>query len=118
MSRIGLDLATQPADLIVDRPIKDVRGPSFRQIHQLIPGENKSGAFEEDDEEAEFRRAQRYLFCVLVTGQLPRIRVQRPSGKGKASAGEAAGQAGRSAGPSQYGLDPCQQLSRAEGFGR
>jgi hypothetical protein len=60
IAAVGLDLAAQAADLVVDRAVEQVRLAALDHVEQPVAVEHLAGVLEEGGQQAEFDRGNRH----------------------------------------------------------
>ena len=116
-ARIGLDLAAQAADLVVDGVVKHLCRPPRSHVRQLIAAEHKAGAFQKDRQKAEFGSGQGDVDAVCV-GQGAAVGIQNLAVKRQPVPCKSAASHLGPFGTAQDRLDPGQELAWIERLGQ
>ena len=113
--RVALDLAPQPADLVVDAAVEHVGGAPAGQIEQLVAAQHHARMVEERAEQQEFHRAERHRHAIRID-QLALRRIQGPAIEADPAALQRHPLPGHAVGAPQHRLDARDQLARVERF--
>src|SRR3954469_8877693 len=64
--RVALYLLAQPADLVVDRAVEQLRRPAAREIEELVAGQHHARTLEQHAEQAELAAGERHRHFPVV----------------------------------------------------
>jgi hypothetical protein len=113
--RVALDLAPQPAHLVVDAAIEHVGGASAGQVEQLVAAQHPARMVEKRAEQEELHRAERHRHAVRAD-QLALRRIEGPAVEADPAPLEGRALPRHAVGAPQHRLDARHQLTRIERF--